>query len=132
MLRHMNVHDTAAPAALNRADTADLVKRAVGPVSLPTDAGYQSECGTFNLMSAVRPAIAVGATSVADLQAAVRFAAERDLPVAVLATGHQMVRSAERRGTDQHVPDECGPRRPWPKPRPRRRWHPLAPGTRRG
>jgi FAD/FMN-containing dehydrogenase len=25
----------------------------------------------------------------------VRFAAERDLPVAVLATGHQMVRSAE-------------------------------------
>jgi FAD/FMN-containing dehydrogenase len=67
----------------------------VGPVSLPADAGYQSECGTFNLMSAVRPAIAVGATSVADLQAAVRFAAERDLPVAVLATGHQMVRSAE-------------------------------------
>ena len=95
MLRHMNVHDTAAPAALNRADTADLVKRVVGPVSLPADAGYQSECGTFNLMSAVRPAIAVGATSVADLQAAVRFAAERDLPVAVLATGHQMVRSAE-------------------------------------
>ena len=91
----MNVHDTAAPAALNRADTADLVKRVVGPVSLPADAGYQSECGTFNLMSAVRPAIAVGATSVADLQAAVRFAAERDLPVAVLATGHQMVRSAE-------------------------------------
>jgi hypothetical protein len=27
MLRHMNGHDTAAPAALNRADTADLVKR---------------------------------------------------------------------------------------------------------
>ena len=91
----MNVHDVAAQAALNRADTADLVKRVVGPVSLPADAGYQSECGTFNLMSAVRPAIAVGATSVADLQAAVRFAAERDLPVAVLATGHQMVRSAE-------------------------------------
>jgi FAD/FMN-containing dehydrogenase len=46
-------------------------------------------------MSAVRPAIAVGATCVADVQAAVRLAAERDLPVAVLATGHQMVRAAE-------------------------------------
>jgi hypothetical protein len=83
------------PAPMSRTETADLGKQVAGPVLLPNDAGYQTECATFNLMSALRPAVAVGATSVADVQAAVRFAATRDLPVAVLATGHQMVRSAE-------------------------------------
>ena len=78
-----------------RVETSDLIKQVAGPVLLPDDAGYQAECATFNLMRSVRPAVAVGATSVADVQAAVRFAAERDLPVAILATGHQMVRSAE-------------------------------------
>ncbi|MEV6371857.1 FAD-binding oxidoreductase [Micromonospora musae] len=62
---------------------------------LPEDADYLAECATFNLMTPVRPAVAVGATGVADVRAAVRFAAERDLPVAVLATGHQVVGSAE-------------------------------------
>ncbi|WP_198030242.1 FAD-binding oxidoreductase [Bradyrhizobium sp. Tv2a-2] len=88
------MHDTAAPSVLNRSDTANLVRRVVGPALLPGEEGYQSECATFNTMSTVRPAIAVGATSVADVQAAVRFAAQRDLPIAVLATGHQMVRPA--------------------------------------
>jgi hypothetical protein len=64
-------------------------------VSLPDDAGYAGECATFNLLTPVRPAVAVGATGVADVQAAVRFAAQRDLPIAVLATGNQVVRPAE-------------------------------------
>jgi hypothetical protein len=91
----MNAHDAASSGALSHTDIADLVKRVVGPISLPGDGGYQSECATFNWISKLRPAVAVGATSVADVRAAVRFAAERDLPVAVLATGHQMVRAAE-------------------------------------
>jgi FAD/FMN-containing dehydrogenase len=46
-------------------------------------------------MTPVRPAVAVGATSVPDVQACVRFAAERQLPIAVLTTGHQVARPAE-------------------------------------
>ena len=66
-----------------------------GPVLLPDDADYPAECATFNLLTPVRPAVAVGALTVDDVQAAVRFAADRALPVAVLATGHQMAGSAE-------------------------------------
>src|SRR4051794_38666512 len=91
----MTLYDTAGPASLTSAEIAGLTAQVAGPVLLPDDAGYQDECAPFNLMPPVRPAVAVGATSTADVQAAVRFAAERDLPVAVLATGHQVVRSAE-------------------------------------
>jgi len=80
---------------LSHTETASLAAKVVGPVLLPSDAGYETECATFNLMSDVRPAVAVGAASAADVVAAVRFAAARNLPVAVLATGHQMVRSAQ-------------------------------------
>src|SRR6185312_7249001 len=80
---------------LSHTETASLAAKVVGPVLLPSDAGYETECATFNLMSDVRPAVAVGAASAADVLAAVRFAAARNLPVAVLATGHQMVRSAQ-------------------------------------
>jgi FAD/FMN-containing dehydrogenase len=92
----MSVSEPAGgPAALSRAETDELANRITGPVRLSDDGGYQSECSTFNLLSPVRPAVAIGATCVADVQAAVQFAAERDLPIAVLATGHQMVQSAE-------------------------------------
>ncbi|RZN33742.1 FAD-binding oxidoreductase [Bradyrhizobium sp. Leo121] len=90
----MIVHETVAPVALRAAEIADLANRVTGPVLMPGDVGYQAECATFNLMSPVRPAVAVGVASVGDVQAAVRFAAERDMPITVLATGHQMVRSA--------------------------------------
>src|SRR6185369_11054014 len=69
-LDFMIAHD-ANPAPVSRAETADLGKLVAGPVLLPDDAGYQTEYATFNLMSAVRPAVAVGATSVADVQVAV-------------------------------------------------------------
>ncbi|MEU4675583.1 FAD-binding oxidoreductase [Micromonospora sp. NPDC023737] len=91
----MNSYGATGPASLNRADTAGLTARIAGPVLLPEDADYATECATFNLMTALRPAVAVGATSAADVRAAVRFAAERDLPVAVLTTGHQVARPAE-------------------------------------
>lgn len=83
------------PAPLSRADIADLADRVGGPVALPGDAGYAAECATFNLLTPVHPAVAIGASGADDVRAAVRFAAERGLPVAVLATGHQMARSAE-------------------------------------
>ncbi len=87
--------DAAAAVRVSTAEVARLARQVTGPVLLPEDAGYEAECATFNLMTPVRPAVAVGAISAADVRAATRFAAERELPVAVLATGHQVVRRAE-------------------------------------
>jgi FAD/FMN-containing dehydrogenase len=84
-----------SPVSLDSADTADLAAQVAGPVLLPHDAGYHAERSSFNLLTQLRPAVAVGATTADDVQAAVRFAAQRHLPVAVLATGHQVARSAE-------------------------------------
>ncbi|MGW0087284.1 FAD-binding oxidoreductase [Streptomyces sp. NPDC003393] len=83
------------PTSLGRAEIADLYEGVDGPVLLPGDEGYSAECATFNLLTPVRPAVAVGASSVADVQAAVRFAAGRRLPLAVLATGHQVACPAD-------------------------------------
>jgi FAD/FMN-containing dehydrogenase len=91
----MDAYDTAGAMALTSAEIADLRKCVTGSVLSPDDAGYQAECAAFNLMTSLRPAVAVGAIGVADVQATVRFAAKRNLPVAVLATGHQMVHSGE-------------------------------------
>ena len=83
------------PALSEHAETVDLAAQVAGPVLGPYEAGYRAECDASNLWTPVRPAVAVGAHSVVDVPAAVRFAAERDLPVAVLATGQQVARAAE-------------------------------------
>ncbi|GAA2011497.1 FAD-binding oxidoreductase [Nocardiopsis rhodophaea] len=59
-----------------------------GPVLLPGDAGYDAERRGFNTLHDHRPDVIVGSTGVRDIAAAVRFAADRGLPVAVQATGH--------------------------------------------
>ncbi|MGW0188776.1 FAD-binding oxidoreductase [Streptomyces sp. NPDC003362] len=62
--------------------TADLL------VLRPGDAGYAEETAGFQTGFVRRPAVVVGASSAGDVAAAVRYAAERDLPLAVQATGH--------------------------------------------
>lgn len=72
-------------------DTRDLAALAAdvdGPVFGPTDAGYPDECATYNLLNSLRPAVVVGATNVRDVQAAVRFAAAHDVPLAIRGGGH--------------------------------------------
>jgi FAD/FMN-containing dehydrogenase len=59
-----------------------------GPVLFPGDHGFADEASVFNTSVAHRPHVIVGATGVADVRAAVRFAGDHDLPVAVLNTGH--------------------------------------------
>lgn len=59
-----------------------------GPVFLPGDEAYDAERSGFQLDDPHRPAVIVGATSAADVQAAVAFAGDGGLPVAVQATGH--------------------------------------------
>jgi FAD/FMN-containing dehydrogenase len=82
------VRDTASKAGL---DVVGLHRTVAGPVLLPGDVRYAAEVAVFNLNNPLEPAVAVGAAGVADVQATVRFAAERQLPVAVRATGHQVV-----------------------------------------
>jgi hypothetical protein len=66
----------------------ELRARVSGPVLRPADPGFAEETSGFNLANSYAPAVAVGVTNEADVVEAVRFAAEHDLPVRVLATGH--------------------------------------------
>jgi hypothetical protein len=79
---------SSAPQALSTAVQSRLVPLVAGPVLQPHDAGYGGECATVRLGSTQRPAVIVGAMGAADVIAAVAFATERGLPVAVRSTGH--------------------------------------------
>lgn len=64
--------------------SADLA----GQVLQPGDAGYDAERRGYNLCVEHHPAVIHGVAGVPDVIAAVRYATERGLPVAVQATGH--------------------------------------------
>ncbi|HEV7713727.1 MAG TPA: FAD-binding oxidoreductase [Asanoa sp.] len=66
-----------------------LAAEVAGPVLGPGDKGYEPEATGWNLSLVAHPAVVVGATSAADVQAAVRFAGAHDLPVDPVATGHE-------------------------------------------
>ena len=59
-----------------------------GPVLTPDDPSFAEEASCFNASVLHQPEVIVGATSAADVQAAVRWAAENDMQVGVHATGH--------------------------------------------
>ena len=69
------------------ADLADVV----GPVLRPGDPGWREEIAGFNLAYTPTPAVVVGATSTADVAAAVRYAASVGKRIAVQATGHGLM-----------------------------------------
>jgi FAD/FMN-containing dehydrogenase len=71
-------------------EAGELAAVVAGPVLIPGNDRYTSECATFNLANVPKPALVVGATNPSDVQAGVRFAGRRGLPVAVKATGHQL------------------------------------------
>ncbi|MGX2992878.1 FAD-binding oxidoreductase [Streptomyces sp. JNUCC 64] len=68
-----------------------------GRVLRPGDEGYDDERSGFQTGFRHRPAVIVSALGPEDVQAAVRYAAARGLPVAVQSTGHGIT-----------VPDEGG------------------------
>jgi hypothetical protein len=88
-----DVLDTLAPA-IPAADVDDLRSSVHGPVYAAGDDGMAAEVATWNVAVQHTPAIAVGATCAADVQAAVSWAVAHDLKVAVQATGHGPVRNA--------------------------------------
>src|SRR3712207_1262553 len=59
-----------------------------GPVLTSGDPEYAEDGSGYNVAVVHQPEVIVGATSAADVAAAVGWAAERGLPVAVQATGH--------------------------------------------
>ncbi|MGO1054552.1 FAD-binding oxidoreductase [Crossiella sp. CA198] len=61
----------------------------------PHSPGYDTERAAFQTNSTYRPALVVGATSAAEVRAAVRLAAGRNLPVAVQSTGHGLPPTGE-------------------------------------
>ncbi|MFH9135995.1 FAD-binding oxidoreductase [Streptomyces sp. NPDC017524] len=65
-----------------------LVARLKSEVFTPEDAGYAKELAGFNRIARHRPDVIVVARSAGDVSAAVSFAAQEGLPVAVQATGH--------------------------------------------
>ncbi|WP_040866053.1 FAD-binding oxidoreductase [Nocardia exalbida] len=59
-----------------------------GPVFRPGDGGYDAEIAGFQTAYTHRPGLIVGAVHAEDVRAAVEYAARRELPIAVQATGH--------------------------------------------
>jgi FAD/FMN-containing dehydrogenase len=90
----MAFDDSSLPP-VSPADAAILVAAVAGSVFLPGDAGYDEERAVFNLNHELTPAVFVVPESVADIQAAVTFAAGQHRPVLVKTTGHQIVGSAQ-------------------------------------
>ena len=66
-----------------------------GPVFRPGDNGYDDERAGFNLILDHHPELIVGATGPDDVAAAINYAAERGLAVAVMTTGHGPAVSAD-------------------------------------
>jgi FAD/FMN-containing dehydrogenase len=82
----------AAPAL----ETIDLLRaQLVGRAITPGDADYDEARKAWNLSFQHHPALIVQAQHADDVAAAVRFAREAGLPVAVQSTGHGIARPAD-------------------------------------
>lgn len=79
---------TYTPALDAPTTTDQLASHVVGPVFEAGDPGLPGETDPWNLSAQHHPDVVVGAASSADVAAAVSFAVEHGLPVAVQATGH--------------------------------------------
>ncbi|KUJ68403.1 FAD-binding protein [Streptomyces albus subsp. albus] len=73
----------------------ELARRVRGPVLLPGDEGFATECAGFQTGVRREPAVIVGAVEAEDVRAAVEFAAARGLAVGVQATGHGLPEGAQ-------------------------------------
>ena len=74
--------------------SSELATRVQGQVIAPGEARYDALRAAWNLTVDQYPALIVAAESAADIAAAVRYAREADLKVAVQATGHGVIRPA--------------------------------------
>ncbi|MEX5270709.1 FAD-binding oxidoreductase [Kocuria sabuli] len=75
-------------SSISPAVLAELGQQVTGPVLTAQDDGYERETTAYNLATAIRPDVVVGAVDAADVAAAVAWAAVHHVPVGVQATGH--------------------------------------------
>jgi hypothetical protein len=75
--------------------SADLRDQVLGAVYVAGDPGYDEARQGWNLAVVQHPLVVVDATGAADVQAAVRFAANANLPVGVMTTGHGLPRTCD-------------------------------------
>lgn len=68
----------------------DLLGRTRGEVIVPSDDGYEPAREAYNAMAMGRPAVIFRPTDLADVVAAVRWAAAADLPIGVRGGGHSV------------------------------------------
>jgi len=66
-----------------------------GRVSLPGEPGFDEDKFSWNLVIGHAPDVIVAAQDEADVAAAVRFAAERKMPISVQSTGHGQFRVSQ-------------------------------------
>jgi len=80
-----------APGAVAAAGRTgpDRPKGLKGRAFRPGDPGYAEQIKVYNLARIPAPGLIIAAAAPSDVQIAVRLAARRGAPVAVLATGHQ-------------------------------------------
>jgi len=76
--------------ALHTTGLSAFADRFAGEIVLPADPGYDSARVVWNAMADRRPALVVRPTGVADVMAAIRFARDHDLTVAVRSGGHSI------------------------------------------
>ena len=80
--------------ASTEAPQAELAKTFQGELILPADPGYEGARRVWNGTIDKRPALIARCTGAADVAAALRFARERDLPLAVRGGGHSVAGTA--------------------------------------
>jgi FAD/FMN-containing dehydrogenase len=73
-----------------------LARQVAGSVYHGGDPAAATEAAAFNTAVTHRPAVVVAASSARDIEAAVRFAHEEGMPVAVQGTGHGAASVSER------------------------------------
>jgi len=100
-------------------DASELAAALRGDLIRPGDAGYEEARAIWNGMIDRRPALIARCAGASDVSAAVRFAAERGLPLSVRGGGHGVAGLALAAG--ELVVDLTGMRdvEVDPKPRPR-------------
>src|SRR4051812_40454977 len=90
-------HDgDGAGLAAHETALAELAAALEGRVLRAADADFAGEIACFNASTTPAPAVVVAAASAADVAAAVTFAVEAGLPVAVQRTGHGAAVTVDR------------------------------------
>ncbi|RPJ24118.1 MAG: FAD-binding oxidoreductase, partial [Chloroflexi bacterium] len=84
----MTLEQTISTSSLNQRAMKDLASRMRGKLILPEDELYEEARKVYNGMIDKRPALIARCTSAADVIAAVNFARENKLPLAVRGGGH--------------------------------------------